>query len=99
LIVVELKQGSYKPEYKDQIELYLRGLEKNDTQEGANPFGIVLCAGTPPYQTNRLGVCYSAGYVSGRKAGRDVFSAQGNVCDSPSSMSVGRSCTEQKHTA
>jgi len=30
LIVVELKRGSFKPEYKGQMELYLRWLAKNE---------------------------------------------------------------------
>ena len=34
LIVVELKQGSFKPEYKGQMELYLRWLAKNETEPG-----------------------------------------------------------------
>jgi predicted nuclease of restriction endonuclease-like (RecB) superfamily len=33
LIVVELKQGSFKPEYKGQMELYLRWLAKNETDQ------------------------------------------------------------------
>jgi len=46
LIVVELKQGSFKPEYKGQMELYLRWLAKNETETGEQtPMGIILCAG------------------------------------------------------
>ena len=46
LIVVELKQGSFKPEYKGQMELYLRWLAKHETEPGEqSPMGIILCAG------------------------------------------------------
>jgi hypothetical protein len=45
LIVVELKQGSFKPECKGQMELYLRWLAKNETEPGErSPMGIILCA-------------------------------------------------------
>src|SRR5258707_8116381 len=45
LIVVELKQGSFKPEYKGQMELYLRWLAKNETEPGEqSPMSIILCA-------------------------------------------------------
>jgi predicted nuclease of restriction endonuclease-like (RecB) superfamily len=46
LIVVDLKLGDFKVEYKAQMELYLRWLNKNDRHEGENePLGIILCAG------------------------------------------------------
>ena len=46
LVVVELKQGSFKPEYKGQMELYLRWLAKFETEADENPpLGIILCAG------------------------------------------------------
>jgi hypothetical protein len=46
LIVVELKQGSFRPEYKGQMELYLRWLAKHETEPGEqSPMGIILCAG------------------------------------------------------
>ena len=32
LVVVELKQGSFKPEYKGQMELYLRWLAQNERE-------------------------------------------------------------------
>jgi hypothetical protein len=34
LVVVELKQGSFKPEYKGQMELYLRWLAQNEAESG-----------------------------------------------------------------
>jgi len=44
LVVVELKQGGFKPEYKGQMELYLRWLARNE-QEACedSPLGIILC--------------------------------------------------------
>jgi predicted nuclease of restriction endonuclease-like (RecB) superfamily len=46
LVVVELKQGTFKPEYKGQMELYLRWLAKHETEPGEDtPLGIILCAG------------------------------------------------------
>ena len=45
LIVIELKLGKFKPEYKSQLELYLRWLDKHEKNEGENtPLGILLCA-------------------------------------------------------
>jgi len=45
LVVVELKLGAFKPEYKGQVELYLNYLEKYETNEGENPpIGIILCS-------------------------------------------------------
>jgi len=44
LVVVELKQGSFKPEYKGQMELYLRWLAQNEREPENLPLGIILCA-------------------------------------------------------
>ena len=45
LVVVELKQESFKPEHKGQMELYLRWLAKYETEPGEeSPLGIILCA-------------------------------------------------------
>jgi predicted nuclease of restriction endonuclease-like (RecB) superfamily len=55
LVVVELKQGSFKPEYKGQMELYLRWLAKNEAESGENPpLGIILCAGKNSEQIELL---------------------------------------------
>jgi hypothetical protein len=44
--VVELKQGSFKPEYKGQMELYLRWLALHEREpEEKLPLGIILYAG------------------------------------------------------
>ncbi len=45
LVAIELKLGKFKAEYKGQMELYLRWLEKHETVEGENlPIGLILCA-------------------------------------------------------
>jgi hypothetical protein len=42
---VELKQANFKPEYKGQMELYLRWLAHNEQEPEENlPLGIILCA-------------------------------------------------------
>jgi len=55
LIVVELKQGSFKAEYKGQMELYLRWLAKHEAEPGEkSPMGIILCAGKNSEQIELL---------------------------------------------
>lgn len=55
LVVVELKQGSFKPEYKSQMELYLRWLAKHEREPEENlPLGIILCAGKNTEQIELL---------------------------------------------
>ena len=45
LVLVELKLGHFKPEYKGQMEFYLRWLDKHERREGeAAPLGIILCS-------------------------------------------------------
>ena len=45
LIAIELKLGKFKYEYKSQLELFLRWLDKHEKQEGEDtPLGILLCA-------------------------------------------------------
>jgi hypothetical protein len=52
---VELKLGSFKPEYKSQMELYLRWLSQNEQEPGENlPLGIILCAGKNTEQIELL---------------------------------------------
>jgi len=44
-IVIDLKLGKFKAEYKGQMELYLRYLEKHEMREDENsPVGIILCS-------------------------------------------------------
>lgn len=46
LIAIELKIGDFKPEYKGQMELYLRWLDKHERCPGEeSPMGLILCAG------------------------------------------------------
>lgn len=46
LVAIDLKLGRFKAEYKGQMELYLRWLEKYEMVEGENkPIGLILCAG------------------------------------------------------
>jgi predicted nuclease of restriction endonuclease-like (RecB) superfamily len=55
LVAVELKQGSFRAEYKGQMELYLRWLAKFEKEEGeALPLGIILCTGTSAGQIELL---------------------------------------------
>lgn len=45
LVVIELKLGGFRPEYKGQMELYLRWLAKHEREpDEAPPLGIILCA-------------------------------------------------------
>lgn len=44
LVAIDLKLGAFKAQYKGQMELYLRWLEKNEMQEGEEtPIGLLLC--------------------------------------------------------
>jgi len=55
LVAIDLKMGSFKAEYKGQMELYLRWLAKHEQQEGeALPLGIILCAGKKQEQIELL---------------------------------------------
>jgi predicted nuclease of restriction endonuclease-like (RecB) superfamily len=45
LVAIDLKLGRFKASYKGQMELYLRYLEKHETENGENsPIGLILCA-------------------------------------------------------
>lgn len=45
LVVIELKLDEFKPEYKGQVELYLKWLDKYEKAEGEeSPVAIILCA-------------------------------------------------------
>ena len=46
LIAIDLKLGDFKAEYKGQMELYLRWLNKHERRAHEDePLGIILCAG------------------------------------------------------
>jgi predicted nuclease of restriction endonuclease-like (RecB) superfamily len=45
LVAIDLKIGKFKPEYKAQMELYLRWLQKYEMQVGEEkPIGLLLCS-------------------------------------------------------
>lgn len=45
LVAIDLKIGKFKPEYKAQMELYLRWLQKNEMQKDEHkPLGLLLCS-------------------------------------------------------
>lgn len=55
LVVVELKQGSFRPEYKGQMELYLRWLAQYEREgDEGSPLGIILCTGPNSRQIELL---------------------------------------------
>ena len=46
LVLIELKLGDFKPDYKGQVELYLKWLAKHEQQPGElSPIAIILCGG------------------------------------------------------
>ena len=46
LVAIELKLGEFKPEYKAQMEVYLRYLKKHESVAGEKaPIGLILCSG------------------------------------------------------
>ena len=45
LVAIDLKIGKFKAQYKGQMELYLRWLEKNEMEaDEEQPIGLILCA-------------------------------------------------------
>jgi predicted nuclease of restriction endonuclease-like (RecB) superfamily len=55
LVVIELKLGEFRAEYKGQMELYLRWLARHDQEPGdAPPMGIILCTGKKQEQIELL---------------------------------------------
>lgn len=55
LIAIELKLGRFKAEYKGQMELYLKWLDKHERQTGEDaPLGLILCAGKSDEQVELL---------------------------------------------
>ena len=45
LVAVELKLGRFRPEFKGQMELYLRWLDRHERQDGEGaPIGLILCS-------------------------------------------------------
>ena len=55
LVAIDLKIGTFRPEYKSQMELYLRWLQKHDQEsDEQSPLGIILCAGKKQEQIELL---------------------------------------------
>lgn len=55
LVVIDLKLGNFRAEYKSQMELYLRWLAKYDQEPNERPpLGIILCAGKKQEQIELL---------------------------------------------
>lgn len=55
LVAIELKLGNFRPEYKSQMELYLRWLTKYEQEPDEQPpLGIILCAGKKQEQIELL---------------------------------------------
>lgn len=45
LVAIDLKLGKFKPQYKGQMELYLKYLQKYEMQPDENePIGLLLCS-------------------------------------------------------
>jgi hypothetical protein len=54
-VVIDLKLGDFRPEYKGQMELYLRWLVRYEQEPGEEPpLGIILCAGKKAQQIELL---------------------------------------------
>ena len=65
LIAIDLKLGNFKAEYKGQMELYLRWLDKYERQTGEeSPLGIILCAGKKEEQIELLELNLSGIHVA-----------------------------------
>lgn len=55
LVVIDLKLGNFKAEYKGQMELYLRWLARYEAEAGEqSPLGIILCTGKKAQQIELL---------------------------------------------
>jgi predicted nuclease of restriction endonuclease-like (RecB) superfamily len=65
LIAIDLKLGNFKAEYKGQMELYLRWLDKYERKPGEeSPLGIILCAGKKEEQIELLELSRSGIHVA-----------------------------------
>ncbi len=57
LIAIELKAGPFKPDYKGQMELYLRWLDRNEREPHEEaPIGLILCSEAEPEEITLLGL-------------------------------------------
>lgn len=65
LVAIELKLDKFRPEYKGQMELYLRWLDKYERKPGENqPLGLILCADKSDEQIELLELSKSGIRVS-----------------------------------
>ncbi len=65
LVAIDLKLGSFRPEHKSQMELYLRWLSKHDQEPNEEtPLGIILCAGKKQEQIELLELDKSSIHVA-----------------------------------
>lgn len=65
LVAIDLKVGRFKAEYKGQMELYLRWLEKHEQEPDENPpLGIILCTGKKQEQIELLELDQSGIHVA-----------------------------------
>ncbi len=55
LVAIELKLAKFRPDYKGQMELYLRWLDRYERKSGEDhPIGLILCAGKSEEQIELL---------------------------------------------
>jgi hypothetical protein len=55
LVAIDLKIGEFRAEYKGQMELYLRWLNRHEQEPDENPpLGIILCTGKKDEQIELL---------------------------------------------
>ena len=55
LVAIELKLAKFRPDYKGQMELYLRWLDRYERKHSENhPIGLILCAGKAEEQIELL---------------------------------------------
>jgi hypothetical protein len=55
LVAIDLKVGAFKAEYKGQMELYLRWLDRHAREPGEEPpLGIIMCTGKKKEQIELL---------------------------------------------
>jgi predicted nuclease of restriction endonuclease-like (RecB) superfamily len=65
LVAIELKTGKFKAEYKGQMELYLRWLDRYDREAHEEaPLGLILCAGKKQEQIELLELDQSGIHVA-----------------------------------
>ena len=57
LVAIELKVGPFEPEFKGQMEYYLRWLDQNEREAGEEaPIGLILCSEAHPEDVSLMGL-------------------------------------------